>query len=85
MPIQMVTDAKDLWDAVRCLRGYSGNDQSLSLLIATLQEAIELGEIDLWCWCATTDFRRFPCARSRRHEDEDRGLDRHDHEDGGDS
>jgi len=55
VPIQIVTDARDLWEAVRCMQGYNGNDPSLGVLISSLQEAIELGEIDDWIWVPTGD------------------------------
>jgi hypothetical protein len=49
----VATGAKDLYDVVRCLRGYPGADASLGIYVAALQEHLEMAEIRRWVWVDT--------------------------------
>jgi hypothetical protein len=60
--VEVATDAKDLYDVVRCLRGYHGADASLGIYVAALQEHLEMAEIRRWVRVV------------RRHRIHDRGC-----------
>ena len=53
MEIQLCTDAKDLFDAVRCMKDNRGADQSMSIWVTALQEQLQLREIRQLIWVDT--------------------------------
>ena len=55
IPVQLVTDAKDVYLAVQCTRPYRGSDQSVGLYVEAIKEDIMQGRVQEVVWVRTAD------------------------------
>lgn len=54
-PLQLITDAHDLFAALQCDKPYRGADQSITLYLEALKEALAQGRIQEIRWVTTHD------------------------------
>ena len=43
-----------MFDVIRCNKDYSGNDPSMTLHVASMQQALECGEVQRWVWLGSS-------------------------------
>jgi hypothetical protein len=52
-PVQLVTDAFDLWTTLQCDKPYRGADQSVTLYVEALKEDLAQARVHEICWVPT--------------------------------